>query len=36
MASLSYNKAEIIKAFTSMSRYLDDLLNLDNPYLKAW
>ena len=33
MASLSYNKeAEIIQAFNSTSRYLDDLLNIDNPY----
>ena len=33
MVSLSYNKeAEIIQAFNSTSRYLDDLLNIDNPY----
>ena len=33
MASLSYNKEiEIIQAFNSTSRYLDDLLNIDNPY----
>ena len=38
MAFLSYIKeAEIIQAFNSTSRYLDDLLNIDNPYfLKAW
>ena len=37
MASLSYNKeAEIIQAFNSTSRNPDDLLNIDNPYLKAW
>ena len=31
MASLSYNKeAEIIQAFNSTSRYLKDLLNIDN------
>ena len=31
MASLSYDKeAEIIQAFNSTSRYLDDLLNIDN------
>ena len=24
----------IIEAFTSTSRYLDDLLNIDNPYFK--
>ena len=33
MASLSYNKeAEIIKA---KSRYLDDLLNIDNSYFEC-
>ena len=32
MASLTYNKeAEIIQAF----RYLDDLLNIDNPYFEG-
>ena len=37
MASFSYHKeAEIIQAFNSTSRYLDDLLNIDNPTLKAW
>ena len=36
MASLSYNKeAEIIQAFNSKSRCLDDLLNIDNPYSEA-
>ena len=36
MASLSYNKeAEIIQAFNSTSRYLDDLLNVDNPYFEG-
>ena len=36
MASLSYNKeAEIIPAFNSTSRYLDDLLNIDNPYFEG-
>ena len=29
------NKAEIIKAFNSTSRYLDDLLNIDNPYFEG-
>ena len=29
-------QAEIIEAFKSTSRYLDNLLNVDNPYLKAW
>ena len=33
MTSLSgYNQADIIEAFNSTSRYLDDLLNIDNPY----
>ncbi|MEW8547204.1 MAG: hypothetical protein AB2693_27145 [Candidatus Thiodiazotropha sp.] len=32
MASLSNDKQlEIIEAFNSTSRYLDDLLNIDNP-----
>ena len=37
LASLSYNKdAEIIHAaFNSTSRYLDDLLNIDNPYFEG-
>ena len=26
------NQTDIIDAFTSTSRYLDDLLNIDNPY----
>ena len=35
MTSLSYNKeAEIIQAFNYTSRYLDDLLNIDNPYIE--
>ena len=29
-------QAEIIEAFKSTSRYLDDLLNIDNLTLKAW
>ena len=33
MTSLSdVKQAEIIEAFKSTSRYLDDLLNIDNPY----
>ena len=33
MLSLSdNNKTDIIEAFNSTSRYLDDLLNIDNPY----
>ena len=35
MASLSYNKeTETIQAFNTTSRYLDDLLNIDNPYFE--
>ena len=33
MLSLS-DQADIIKAFNSTSRYLDDLLNIDNPYFE--
>ena len=29
------NEADIIKAFNSTSRYLDDLLNIDNPYFEG-
>ena len=33
MKSLSDdNQADIMEAFNSTSRYLDDLLNIDNPY----
>ena len=33
MLSLSDNNpTDIIKAFNSISRYLDELLNIDNPY----
>ena len=28
------NQTDIIGAFNSTSRYLDDLLNIDNPYLE--
>ena len=37
MASLSLNKeAEIIQAFNTISRKLDDLLlNIDNPYFEG-
>ena len=35
MLSLSdNNQANIIEAFNSTSRYLDDLLNIDNPYFE--
>ena len=29
------NQAYIIEAFNSISRYLDDLLNIDNPYFEG-
>ena len=32
--SLTDNKTDIIEAFNSTSRYLDDLLNIDNPYFE--
>ena len=32
----SDNQADVIKAFNSTSRYLDDLLNIDNPYFEGW
>ena len=36
MTSLSNdNQADIIEAFNSTSRYLDDLLNIDNPNLEG-
>ena len=36
MKDLSYdNHADIIKAFNSTSRYLDDLLNIDIPYFEG-
>ena len=36
MTSLSGdNQADIIEAFDSISRYLDDLLNIDNPYFEG-
>ena len=31
----SDNQANVIKAFNSTSRYLDDLLNFDNPYFEG-
>ena len=30
-----FNQAEIIEAYKSTSRYLDDLLNIDNPYFEG-
>ena len=36
MTSLSDdNQADIIEAFNSTSRYLDDILNIDNPYFEG-
>ena len=36
MLSLSYdNQYEIIEAFNSTSRYLDDLLNIDNNFFDS-
>ena len=36
MTSLSAdNQADIIQAFNSTSRYLDDLLDIDNPYFEG-
>ena len=36
MTSLSDdNQADIIEAFNSTSIYLDDLLNIDNPYFEG-
>ena len=35
MLSLSdNNQTDVIEAFNSTSRYLDDLLNIDNPYFE--
>ena len=35
MLSLSdNNQSDVIEAFNSTSRYLDDLLNIDNPYFE--
>ena len=31
----SDNQTDVIKAFNSTSRYLDDLLNIDNPYFEG-
>ena len=36
MSTLSNdNQADIIEAFNSTSRYLDDLLDIDNPYFEG-
>ena len=31
----SDNQADVIKEFNTTSRYLDDLLNIDNPYFEG-
>ena len=37
MLSLSdNNETDIIEAFNFTSRYLDDLLKIDNPYFEKW
>ena len=37
MLSLSdNNQTDFMEAFNSTSRYLDDLLDIDNPYLNKW
>ena len=36
MGSLNHdNQADVIEAYNSTSRYLDDLLNIDNPYFEG-
>ena len=35
MSLSSLKQAEIIEAFKSTSRYLDSLLNIDNPYFEG-
>ena len=30
------DRANVIGASSSTSRYLDDLLNIDNPFLNKW
>ena len=34
MSQSDNNQTDIIEAFNSTSRYLDDLLNIDNPYFE--
>ena len=35
MDSLNHDNQAVIEVFTSTSRYLDDLLNIDNPYFEG-
>ena len=32
---MNSHQADVIEAFNPTSRYLDDLLNIDNPYFEA-
>ena len=32
LSAFDNNQAAVIKSFDSTSRYLDDLLNIDNPF----
>ena len=34
MSLIDNNQADVVEAFNSTSRYLDDLLNIDNPYFE--
>ena len=34
LSLLDNNHTDIIEAFNSTSRYLDDFLNIDNPYFE--
>ena len=37
MLSLSdYYQVDVVEAFNSNTRYLDDLLNIYNPFLHKW
>ena len=36
LSLLGDNQSEVIEAFSSISRYLDDLLNIDNYFFDKW
>ena len=36
MSPSGNNQEAVVVAFNSTSRYLDDLLNIDNPYFAKW
>ena len=36
MSPSDNNQEAVVVAFNSTSRYLDDLLNIDNPYFAKW